>query len=321
MARHQADFSQGIARQEQALALAQRLGDRQAEATALVSLGGQWLDLGDYGQARTQFEAGIALASDVGNTQLVIRARNALGQMQRVMHESAAAWQSLQAVLAMAREQREDWLLPSILGGLGMTASDLGEHDRAIALFHEVLALAVAKGNLGSVVDGIEELARAAAVLGQAEQSVRLFAAGEALREKLTFPLSPTEIAYAEPIMARLRAALDAETFAAAWAAGRALTQEEALAEALAIRTDTTAPEVAVAGARPSPHGLTTRELEVLRLLAAGHSNRELADVLYISTATAARHVANIYSKLGVDSRAKATAYALQHGLVPPASP
>jgi DNA-binding CsgD family transcriptional regulator/tetratricopeptide (TPR) repeat protein len=64
-----------------------------------------------------------------------------------------------------------------------------------------------------------------------------------------------------------------------------------------------------------SPLGLTARELEVLRLLAAGHSNRELGDLLFISPATAARHVANIYAKLGVASRAQATAYAHQHGL------
>jgi DNA-binding CsgD family transcriptional regulator len=61
---------------------------------------------------------------------------------------------------------------------------------------------------------------------------------------------------------------------------------------------------------------LTTRELEVLRLLAAGHSNRELGELLFISPATAARHVANIYAKLGVDSRSQATAYAHQHGLI-----
>jgi DNA-binding NarL/FixJ family response regulator len=61
---------------------------------------------------------------------------------------------------------------------------------------------------------------------------------------------------------------------------------------------------------------LTARELEVLRLLAAGHSNRELGELLYISPATAARHVANIYSKLGVDSRAQATTYAHQYRLI-----
>jgi DNA-binding NarL/FixJ family response regulator len=61
---------------------------------------------------------------------------------------------------------------------------------------------------------------------------------------------------------------------------------------------------------------LTARELEVLRLLAAGYSNRELGETLFISPTTAARHVANIYSKLGVDSRAEATSYAHHHGLI-----
>jgi DNA-binding NarL/FixJ family response regulator len=55
--------------------------------------------------------------------------------------------------------------------------------------------------------------------------------------------------------------------------------------------------------------------LEVLHLLAAGLSNRQLGERLFISPTTAARHVANIYNKLGVDSRAAATAYAHQHGL------
>ena len=66
---------------------------------------------------------------------------------------------------------------------------------------------------------------------------------------------------------------------------------------------------------REAPHGLTEREMEVLRLITGGHSNREVGEKLYISPATAARHVANIYNKLGVDSRARATAFAFQHGL------
>jgi DNA-binding NarL/FixJ family response regulator len=69
-------------------------------------------------------------------------------------------------------------------------------------------------------------------------------------------------------------------------------------------------------GARPATHGLTKRELDVLRLLVAGQSNRDIGEQLYISSATAARHVANIYNKLGVDSRAKAVAFAHQNDLV-----
>jgi DNA-binding CsgD family transcriptional regulator len=63
-------------------------------------------------------------------------------------------------------------------------------------------------------------------------------------------------------------------------------------------------------------HGLTNRELEVLRLIAAGDSNREIAAALVISEHTAARHVQNIFAKLGVSSRTAAGAFAFEHHLV-----
>jgi DNA-binding CsgD family transcriptional regulator len=62
--------------------------------------------------------------------------------------------------------------------------------------------------------------------------------------------------------------------------------------------------------------GLTPREVEVLRLVAAGKTNRLIALDLYLSEKTVARHISNIFAKLGVSSRAAATAYAYQHELV-----
>jgi DNA-binding CsgD family transcriptional regulator len=62
--------------------------------------------------------------------------------------------------------------------------------------------------------------------------------------------------------------------------------------------------------------GLTKRELEVLRLLSAGETNRQIAESLVLSVRTVDRHVSNIYAKLGVSSRAAATGYAHAHGLV-----
>jgi DNA-binding NarL/FixJ family response regulator len=61
---------------------------------------------------------------------------------------------------------------------------------------------------------------------------------------------------------------------------------------------------------------LTARELQVLRLVAAGKSNREVAAELVISEHTAARHVQNIFAKLDVSSRAAAGAFAFEHELV-----
>ena len=76
-------------------------------------------------------------------------------------------------------------------------------------------------------------------------------------------------------------------------------------------------PDVARLDARTTDsHGLSRRELEVLRLVASGKSNREIASALVISEHTVARHVQNIFAKLGLSSRAAATAFAFEHGLV-----
>ncbi len=64
------------------------------------------------------------------------------------------------------------------------------------------------------------------------------------------------------------------------------------------------------------PDGLTEREVEVLRLLAAGRSNQEIAAALVLSPHTVGRHIANIYAKIDVHGRAEATAYVLRHGLL-----
>lgn len=64
-----------------------------------------------------------------------------------------------------------------------------------------------------------------------------------------------------------------------------------------------------------NPDGLSDREVEVLRLVAEGRSNKEIATVLFISEHTVARHLSNIYAKLDISSRAAAAAYALRNGI------
>jgi DNA-binding NarL/FixJ family response regulator len=65
----------------------------------------------------------------------------------------------------------------------------------------------------------------------------------------------------------------------------------------------------------PRPAGLSPRESEVLMLVATGKTNRAIATELFISEKTVARHVSNIFTKLGLTSPAEATAYAYKHGL------
>ena len=94
-------------------------------------------------------------------------------------------------------------------------------------------------------------------------------------------------------------------------------------AEVIAGRLDGEAADAVLAAAghraparRVWPGGLTAREVEVLALLARGHSNRQIAQRLVVTPKTAANHVEHIYSKLGVSSRAAATLYATQQGLL-----
>ena len=67
---------------------------------------------------------------------------------------------------------------------------------------------------------------------------------------------------------------------------------------------------------RPWPAGLSDREVEVLRLVASGPSNRQIADTLVISPRTAEHHVQHVYTKIGVSTRAAAAMFAMQHGLL-----
>ncbi|HEY7679397.1 MAG TPA: response regulator transcription factor, partial [Terriglobia bacterium] len=69
------------------------------------------------------------------------------------------------------------------------------------------------------------------------------------------------------------------------------------------------------AGTPTARDALSPREVEVLRLLAAGRSNQQIADELVISLNTVRRHVSNVFDKTGVANRAQATAYAKDHGI------
>jgi non-specific serine/threonine protein kinase len=157
--------------------------------------------------------------------------------------------------------------------------------------------------------------------LGRPERAARLLGAAAAAFEAIGFRVPRHWEGRVVRLEAAARAALGDEAFAAAWAAGRALPLEAAVAEADAVlaEEEAAAPE---ASAEPAVDavahktGLTPREREVLRLIADGRSDKEVAALLAISPRTVARHLENIRAKLGVDSRAAAAAHAVRDGLV-----
>jgi DNA-binding CsgD family transcriptional regulator len=97
----------------------------------------------------------------------------------------------------------------------------------------------------------------------------------------------------------------DPDTAARLWAEGRTLPIEKAVAEAITVQLDRPA----------SAAGLTPREQQVLRHLAEGKTDQEIATALFVSRRTVATHVRHIFDKLGVTSRAAAAAQAVRLGL------
>jgi DNA-binding CsgD family transcriptional regulator len=317
MAWYQRDVPAAMRWHEQALALAREVGDRKSEAFSLINLGAQLAELGEPDRAHASYEAGLAIAREIAEPEPTVLALFNLWELDWLQGRGAEAAPRLEEALPLAREHGVDWLVPAILLGRGLMALDLRDYRQAAAFLHESLELAWGRGKVGDVIATMEGLVRLAAATGQGERAARLFGAAGGLRDEIAMPRMPSEIAGFEPVAHRLHEALGAEGFASAIAAGRALPRQEAITEALAVRADLDAMAALPADRDlAAAHGLTRRELEVLRLIAAGHISRDVSDLLYISPATVARHLANIYRKLGVDTRAKVTAYALRHGLV-----
>lgn len=292
---------------QQALTLARQLGDNAAEAISLNNLGVQALEAGDYDTARFSFEASLSISAANGSPRQRIQALHNLGHVAWFQGEYAFARERLEESLAAARDADELWMIPSTQAALGHVAIDQGDLDSARSQFRQSLDASRARGNQIQLIDALEGLARTGAVRGSPVVTVRVLGAASTIREAIGVTRSTSERTFFEPIVARLRTAIGEDAFTRAWTVGRSLWVEDAIVEAIALGEKP--------GAGPSFH-LTARELEVLRLLAQGHSNREIGDQLFISQSTAARHVANIFAKLDVDSRTKAVAVAHRNGLL-----
>ncbi len=160
----------------------------------------------------------------------------------------------------------------------------------------------------------LEGLAAIVASEGRLAWAARLWGAAEALLETIevtAYPYAPDRSLYQEQVAAA-RARLDEQTWVEAWAEGRAMSTVEAVQYAL--ESSKTLDEPAASPAYPA--GLSAREVEVLRLVAKGMTNAQIAKELYISPRTVNAHLGSIYHKIGSSTRAEATRFASEHNLL-----
>ena len=187
-----------------------------------------------------------------------------------------------------------------------------GGTERAMALFVESFALLQKFGTAIGIASGLAGCAALAQERGHFVRAARLYGAVEAVRASAGVGLAPVAGTECERNIAALRTRLDEATFAIAWSEGRAMTGEAAVAYALEVASlSTFKPESA-----GSAESLSSRELEILRLIADGLSNQEIARVQIMSVGTIKWYASQIYSKLHVRGRTQAVARARAIGLL-----
>ena len=216
----------------------------------------------------------------------------------------------------MCQAEQIAWPTALNLSLMSEIATDLGQFDRAEALGRAALRQAWVIGERRYFAGALAALARAVAARGDLEWGARLYGTVDAVLEATGANLPLMALPSFEPGRAAVRAGLGEAGFEAARAAGRALPLPEVLAEAGRRAVSASRPDQGERSARSgTPFGLTARELEVLRLLASGRTNREIGAALFVTQRTAATHVTHILTKLGVESRVEATAWAVRYGL------
>jgi non-specific serine/threonine protein kinase len=218
---------------------------------------------------------------------------------------------------ALTQEQGDPWSIAfarSILGNLLLLRGDV---ERASALQRESLALRQAIEDTVGIGRCLDCLGWVASAQGHPDRAARLFGAAEAIRERIgAAPHVPWRAEHEERVAAAW-VRLPEDAFQAAWSEGRALPLAWAIAYALAA-DEPAGPEGTTrtrVSSQAGPGGLSPREREVALLVAAGHTNRQIANLLVISEWTVDTHVRHILNKLDLRSRTQVAAWATEHGL------
>jgi len=346
----QCDYERAEERLGESLALYRKLEDRQGEASALQVLGSVARERGLYARAEGYHEESLALWRELGDESEGARSLNYLGFAAWLQEEFGRAVELCTETLGMFRRLGDSegvvWALISLgsvalygsdraraetlleeslatsrhagyregiawsLNQLGVAAYRRGDHGRAETLLQESLRVHRDLGDRWRIASVLEGLAEVACSRGLIERSTRLFGAAETLRETISTPVPPCERADRDLGVSAARAGLGEDAFARAWARGRALTLEEAIVSASRDVPDPLEIPTSLV------HELSAREIEVLRLVAEGLTDAQVAERLFLSPRTVGHHLRSIYRKLHVPSRAAAAKAALERGLI-----
>ncbi len=315
LAAENGDYAAAVRQGQRALQVFEPLGAREQMAFAATVVGSAHRYLGDRAAARRSFQAAMDLRESLGDRRGVSIAMNNMALLELDDGDLARGRELFERALVIKRQLGEQRSLAIGLANLADVLIRTGQWDAARRALDEGTELATGIGNpqlIGTLRCNQGNLAARQGHWAEAAEHYQ--AAVEAHREA-GHPHDTVEAMIGlGSACYRLGQAADAV---------RHLREAEALADEIAnpqrlAQVRAALAEIGETAVGPLPGGLTARQAEVLKLLAAGLSNKQIAGQLYLSPATVERHLATVYSKLGVSGRVEAARYAMAHGLASP---
>ncbi|HKZ69134.1 MAG TPA: tetratricopeptide repeat protein [Anaerolineales bacterium] len=315
LAIRRSDYAQAQQLLETSLALwrAQGNAGRRGAAIALDSLGWVASAFGQFEHAHELYEASLKIHRELG-TAHDTEAADALAHLGMAAffdNDHARARPLLEESLNIKRALGEKWGAGFALFHLGCVAISQSRYTEAQTHITDGLAICAELNERllrAFLLEALAWLTLAAPDKKDAARAAQIVGTAEALRETLSAPRPPQWRILFEHILADVKTALGADAFANELATGQRLTPDDALA---VFERATPATPRTSSPLTPSP-----RELDVLRLVAAGLSDAQIAQKLVVSVRTVNAHLQSIYNKLGVNSRTAAVRAAIEQKLV-----
>lgn len=323
VARLGGSYAAARAMYRESLALFQDLGERWfAEYTRFYLGVAFWLE-GNWEAAESIFQECMRGYSALRDRKGIRYAHFGLAHVALGRGDCDLARTHFEQCLEATRGLGDRLIDARVLYGLGEVAFGLGDmataqnlHQQSMAIFHDLQDLPL-------VLWSLDSLAGVAVAQGDPARGVRLFGGVAALRNALGIPQPPFRRALYERMLAQGRSQLNEATAAQAWAQGQAMSVEQAVqyASTPAASTSHASSRQQNPQAQATPQEasllseLTEREVEVLRLVASGMTDAQVAEELVLSVRTINSHLRSIYGKLGVNTRTAASRCAVEQGL------
>lgn len=325
MAHLQGDCERAVPLYEESLEILRRLGDTKEIAWTLMRLGILALEQHSYDRATALFEESIASFRSVSFTWGITWSLMHLGRVALEQEEYARATDLYTESLHYFQQLGDQSSMATTMVYLGRAALAQQDPEQALAFCYESLQLYRNVGEQLGIAECLELMARIQWAQEENPGAIRLLGAAEQLRSQLSAGQSPVDQNWYSRIVQQMQTRLGRSTFEDAWEEGTTMDLEQLICTRTHIETTTAdlstpqapaSPTADLATTAKDPTRLTSREIEVLRLVSTGLTDAQVADQLCVSTRTVNAHLRSIYSKLGVSSRSAVTRLAIEQQLV-----